>query len=453
MGLFGSKKEGGLMDVIRCDQPEYLIWKWSPNGEPSKKMNAIRYGSRLRVKEGEVAVFVYDKEGGMDFIEGFKDEVLKTANFPVLTSIVGSAFGGASPFQAEVFFINLSGSIRLPFFVRNITLSEPQQQRLFVPATVKGSIIFNIKDYRAFIGKYQMSGYNMDDLSEQIKEMLIRNVKNAVTNAPFQLGIPVVQIERGIDQISDFVQSKISEAMADDFAINVRRLDISDISLDTESPGYKALLEQSIAQASILSKQLNATGEATSMNILEQQRIASENLEDTLRINREEAQRRHRLQTEEAYIRAHQIDLQGEVARTAAESLGKMNATMGFGDGKSDGGINPAGMMTGMLMGAAVGNNLSGMMGNMMNNVSMQQPPVPPQEAMAQYYLVLEGMQKGPYTFAQLAQMAVSQQINRGTLGWKQGMPAWAPLDSIPELARIFAATPPPVPPVPPPVL
>ena len=29
MGLF-NKKEGGLMDVIRCDEQDYLIWKWRP---------------------------------------------------------------------------------------------------------------------------------------------------------------------------------------------------------------------------------------------------------------------------------------------------------------------------------------------------------------------------------------------------------------------------------------
>ena len=45
MGLFNKKNEGGLMDVIRCDQDAgYLVWKWSPNGEQSRKENSIRYG-------------------------------------------------------------------------------------------------------------------------------------------------------------------------------------------------------------------------------------------------------------------------------------------------------------------------------------------------------------------------------------------------------------------------
>lgn len=57
MGLFGfgSKgKSGGLMNVIRCDEQEYLVWKWRPEGQEANstsRENAIRYGSSLRVKE------------------------------------------------------------------------------------------------------------------------------------------------------------------------------------------------------------------------------------------------------------------------------------------------------------------------------------------------------------------------------------------------------------------
>ena len=42
MGLFSSKKEGGLMDVIRCGEENYLVWKWRPSGEANstKKENA-----------------------------------------------------------------------------------------------------------------------------------------------------------------------------------------------------------------------------------------------------------------------------------------------------------------------------------------------------------------------------------------------------------------------------
>lgn len=106
MVLFRNKKEGGLMVIIRCDEQDYLIWKWRPSGDANstKKENSIRWNSSLRVKEGEVAIFQYKHNDGtiQDFIEGPFDEMLKTANFPILTSIVGSLWGDDSPFQAEV---------------------------------------------------------------------------------------------------------------------------------------------------------------------------------------------------------------------------------------------------------------------------------------------------------------------------------------------------------------
>lgn len=87
MGIFAKQnKTGGFADVIRCDQPDYLIWKWHPSGVAQgelKRETAIRTNSVLRVKEGEVAVFVYKQKDGtnQDFIVGPYDETIKTKTF------------------------------------------------------------------------------------------------------------------------------------------------------------------------------------------------------------------------------------------------------------------------------------------------------------------------------------------------------------------------------------
>lgn len=90
MGLFNrNNRRGGLMDEIRCDEPSYLIWKWHPSGVQvgkGNRENAIRWGSSLRVKDGEVAVFVYPQSDGtaQDFLEGPFDQILETDNLPIL---------------------------------------------------------------------------------------------------------------------------------------------------------------------------------------------------------------------------------------------------------------------------------------------------------------------------------------------------------------------------------
>jgi membrane protease subunit (stomatin/prohibitin family) len=168
MGLFGGKNEGGMLDVIRCDEPEYLIWKWRPSGAPgsTQKENAIRWGSSLRVKDGEVAVFVYKQPDGplQDYIEGPFDATLETANFPVLSNIIGLAFAGKSPFQAEVYFLNLQGNIRIPFGVPNFSVFTPGSNNYSASFVARGSLLFNIQDYRGFIKKQRLIKFRLGEL-------------------------------------------------------------------------------------------------------------------------------------------------------------------------------------------------------------------------------------------------------------------------------------------------
>jgi membrane protease subunit (stomatin/prohibitin family) len=200
MGLFGNKSEGGLMDVIRCDEQEYLVWKWRPSGEANstKRENAIRYGSSLRVKDGELAVFVYQqKDGSMqDFIIGPYDQTIKTANFPVLSSIVGAAFGGASPFQAEIYFINLSGNVQVKFGIPYFDVFDPRFLDFAVPMAARGTITFNLTDYKAFIKLNRLINFELEDFNKQIKDAVTKYVKGVITNIPADKGMPVLQMER-----------------------------------------------------------------------------------------------------------------------------------------------------------------------------------------------------------------------------------------------------------------
>ena len=211
MGLLGfGKNEGGLMDAIRCDEQEYLVWKWRPAGadvNSSSKENSIRYGSSLRVKDGEVAVFVYKQKDGtmQDFIEGPYDETIKTANFPVLANLVGAAWGGSSPFQAEVYFINLAGNVSIKFAVPYFDVFDPRFLDFAVPMAVRGSIMFNITDYKSFIKLHRLINFDLEQFKSEIKNAVIKYVKNFVTNAPSDNGIPVLQIERKVVEINDLI--------------------------------------------------------------------------------------------------------------------------------------------------------------------------------------------------------------------------------------------------------
>lgn len=446
MGLFSKGKSGGMMNVIRCDQEEYLVWKWRPEGQEANstsRENAIRYGSSLRVKDGEVAVFVYKQKDGscQDFIEGPYDETIKTANFPVLSSIVGLAFGGESPFQAEVYFINLQGNNQLRFGVPFFDVFDPRLPDHGIPMSVRGTITFNITDYRGFIKLNRLVNFELDAFYKQVKDAVIKYVKGVVMNVPQNMGIPAVQMERQILEINDKVRDYLKPRMEEDFGVNLKNLDIAALEVDKESPYYQELRQLTAGNTA---RTLNAQTDVNIKNMHDMQAINAENMSETMRIQREEAQRAQRLQTETNFIGAHQANLQADVLKTGAQSLGQMG-TIGGG-----GGMNPAAMMTGMMMGGAMGQQMSGMMNNMGQQMqqSMNTPPAMPNVS---YYVSVNGAQSGPFNMQQLSQMAQSGQINVQTYVWKQGMPGWEMAGNIAELQTLFmpkapGAMPPPMP-------
>ncbi len=443
MGLFGKKEEGGFMDVIRCDEQEYLVWKWRPSGEANstKKENAIRYGSSLRVKDGELAVFVYQQKDGstQDFIVGPYDQTIKTANFPILTSIVGLAFGGASPFQAEIYFINLAGNVQIKFGIPYFDVFDPRFLDFAVPMAVRGTITFNITDYKGFIKLNRLINFELDDFKKQIKDAVTKYIKAVVTNIPADNGIPVLQMERKILDINDLVSKYLGSRLETDFGVNMKGLDIATIEVDKEAEGYAELRKVTAEQTT---KTTVAQTDVNIKNLQDMQGINAQNMEETLRIQREEAQRAQKLQTETNFIGAHALNQQTDVLKTGAESLGQMG-NIGGGDG---GGMNPAGMMTGMMMGGAMGNQMAGMMNQMGQNMNQQQntPPPPPQ---IQYSVSVNGQTAGPFNWQQLQQMVQNGQLTTNTHVWKQGMAGWEIAGNVQELANLFGAVPPPPPP------
>jgi hypothetical protein len=256
-------------------------------------------------------------------------------------------------------------------------------------------------------------------------------------NSPLNL----VQIEENLDFINETIKTQLKDAFNEDFGVNLKRFDIDSLEIDQESEGYKKLMKVSREQQE---KTNIAQTDIGIKNLQDLQAINAKNMEETLRIQREEAQRAQKLQTESNFIGAHALNQQTDVLKTGAENLGQMG-TMNMGSGDA---MNPAGMMTGMMMGGAMGGQMANMMNQMGNNMHQQQntPPPPPQ---IQYSISVNGQTAGPFNWQQLQQMAQSGQLSINTYVWKQGMANWDLAGNVQELASLFAPPPPPPPPPP----
>ncbi|MCI5731153.1 MAG: SPFH domain-containing protein [Eubacterium sp.] len=447
-----SKRTGGFMDEIRCDEPSYLIWKWRPSGSQfgeNNRENAIRWGSSLRVKDGEVAVFVYKQQNGImqDFIEGPFDQTIKTKNFPVLASIVGLAYEGGTPFQAEVYFINLAQIIQTKFAVPFFDVYDPRFADFGVPLAVRGTISFKIADYREFIKLHRLSTFNLSDFQTQIRDSVSRYVKDTVANAPAAHNIPLIQIETKVAQINDDIELDIGERLRETFGVEISGVDVGAIELDKSSEGYHSLMSVTKDIAAATAK---AEAEARIKDIAAKQRIEAENYEETLRIQREEGQYAQHKQTQSSNIGAFQVEKQAEVGIAGAEALGQMGAN-GAGNvniGGGGDGFNMAAMMASMAVGGAVGQNIAGSMNNMMQGINQPAQPnvAPPPISNSVYNVAVNGQATGPFDVNILRQMTIAGQFKPESLVWKAGMETWVMADSVDELKDLFKNIMPPIP-------
>lgn len=439
----------GILDVIRCDEEDYLIWKWRPS-DPNKadRANSIRLGSRLRVKDGSVAVFVYQQKDSVfqEFIEGPFDKTLITANFAFIDRVYGAVYDGDTPFQAEIYFINLAEVIQIPFAVPYFDIYDPRYSDYGVPVAVRGRLTFNITDYKDFIKLHRLESFDLEKFKIQVKDLIVGTVKNVVANEPAKNNISALQIETTILDVKQEAEAYLRQHMRVTFGVFVSELAISSIEIDKSSDSYISLREI----ATDISKSVAmANKEANVQNIKDMQQINAENMKETLRFQREESQYAMHKQAQSSNLAAFQIEKQTEVGVAGAEALGHMgaNGALNMAEGGS-GGMNPAAMMTGIAMGGAIGQNLVGTMNGMMsglngsaynNNASV--PPVPPVMP-SSYNVAVNGQSTGPFDLQYLSQMIKTGSLTQDSLVWKPGMQNWEKAGSVQELHAIFGSSP-----------
>lgn len=95
-------------------------------------------------------------------------------------------------------------------------------------------------------------------------------------------------------------------------------------------------------------------------------------------------------------------------------------------------------------MGMAMAQQMVGMMNQTMQTMQM---PGGLQKSRFQhvFYVALNNNAVGPLEDKELAQLVLNNKVTKDTLAWMPGMPAWKPIEQIPEILKVIALTPPPL--------
>jgi hypothetical protein len=100
-------------------------------------------------------------------------------------------------------------------------------------------------------------------------------------------------------------------------------------------------------------------------------------------------------------------------------------------------------------MGMAVAQQMVGIMNQTMQTMRVPGAgnPLRPSEMPPRvYYALLEGRQAGPFSETEMARLINDKKLSKETYVWHTGLREWKTAENLPELVRLAALAPPPVP-------
>jgi membrane protease subunit (stomatin/prohibitin family) len=216
-----------LIDRIKfdCVDDEVLVWKF-----PSEDLTL---GAQLIVNQSQEAVFL--KSGEVVDIFGPGTHTLTSGNLPILSKIVNFPFGGASPFTAEVWFVNKTAKRNLKWGTSApIQLIDPLYN---FPISVRafGQWGIRLENSRSFVA--QLVGTRRIADSAQVEEYfsgeILQRLSDALAKYLVERGIPVLQIASKLNDLSGFVLNDISSEFYR-FGIEIVNFNIERVSIPPE---------------------------------------------------------------------------------------------------------------------------------------------------------------------------------------------------------------------------
>ena len=367
-----------LIDVVKCPMQDSELCKKFPSQD-------LRMGSQLVVYPSQVAFFV---KGGQIF-DQFEAGTftLKTSNIPLLNKVINIPYGGNSPFQAEVWFINLTSKLDMKWGTPTPIQLEDPKYSIIIPVRAFGQYGLKVKDPELFLKTLigNMSSFSTDKVDSYFKGKLLSQLNAAIAQKMANDGISILDINTHLMDISEYCNEAINKHF-ERYGLQLQEFAIISITIPQDDPSLIKLKE-----AKDLAARLKITGRDV-----------------------------------------YQMERSFDVLEGAANNQGTGGQMVGMG--------------MGLGVGAGIGQQMGQMTANTINTNPVAPPPLPQQQT---FFAYINGQQISGLTVPMIQQYIMQGSINKDTLVWTQGMANWSPAAQVPALSGLFM-TPPPMPPTPP---
>ena len=313
-----------IIDVLKYDGPNnVLVWKWRSVSN-SDREKELRLGSQLVVNQSQEVCFI--KGGQMLDVFGPGTHTLSTKNLPILSSLIGLAFGGDSPFTAEVYFINKSVSMDAKFGLIPFNMIEPNF-KIPIPVTSRGSFALAVSDSKIFLNKIvgTVGDFETRTLSQYFRGVITEATKNAITKIAREQKLSPLELESIVFEVANAVRGLLASTILE-YGLELKLFNIEAIPIIDDDPKVKKIIE-------------------------DYQRIMAEDTEERMRLKR-------RADNLDVYKVERSFDTSEKVAENMGGGLG--------GDG---------GNLIGTMIGMGMVNPIASQMGSIMQNNTQASNP------------------------------------------------------------------------------
>lgn len=373
-----------LWDKVRGEFVDVI--EWTDDTNDTMVYRFPRYGNEIKYGGSLVVregqAAVFINEGALADVFEPGTYALETQNLPILTTLQNWPRGFESPFKAEVYYVSTRQFTDLKWGTKNPIMMRDQE---FGPVRLRsfGTYALRITDPATFIR--EITGTDGEFTSDEITGQLRNIVVSRYTDALAESGIPVLDMAANQDELGEVLRERIAGEF-DEYGLELTKLLVENISLPDA-------VEE-------------ALDKRTSMGVVGDLRAYTQ------------------------YQAAEAIEDAAQNPGAGGLAAGGMAAGLGLG-------------FAGHMAEAAMPRGPGGGQGAGGQGGTAAPPPIP--EA-PKVYAALDGKQAGPFSPAELKEKIAAGAVTRETLVWKEGMSEWSPAESVPDVASLFGAAPPPLP-------
>lgn len=365
-----------IIDVVQMSSnDEDFIMKFPSNN--------LKLGTQVVVNNGQVAFFV----NGGKLLDQFEPgtHTLKTGNIPLLNKLFNLPFGGDTPFQTEVWYVNMISKLDLKWGTPNPIQLEDPKYGIIIPIRAYGQYGFKVSNPRTFLETLvgNLDSFKADKIFEYFKGKVLSSLTALISTKLVIENISILEINAYLEDLSKFALEKINEEFLK-FGIEVVNFYFISINTPENDPSIIKLKE---------SKDLAAKIKILGRDI-------------------------------------YQIDRSFGVLDKAAENEGSIGASL-----------------IGAGLGLGIGSGIGNQMGNVVSHLNTSTPPPIQTDNSSDtkvYHIYLGKDQIGPLSKNDLIDKLKKGEINQETLTWKSGLTEWEKLSNFKEFSEFLVPPPPP---------